>query len=84
MEDSKEKNKEKEKQRRKKHRIALSLNDKDYEQFLKILLENKKTAQSFLYDRVFKNKVEDTEDYRLLAFQIKKMGVLLNQFLLFI
>lgn len=81
MEDSKGKNKEKEKQRRKKHRIALSLNDKDYEQFLKILLENKKTAQSFLYDRVFKNKVEDTEDYRLLAFQIKKMGVLLNQFL---
>ena len=81
MEDSKEKNKEKEKQRRKKHRIALSLNDKDYEQFLKILLENKKTAQSFLYDRVFKNKGEDTEDYRLLACQIKKMGVLLNQFL---
>ncbi len=34
-----------------------------------------------LYERVFKNKVEDTEDYRLLAFQIKKMGVLLNQFL---
>jgi hypothetical protein len=81
MEDSKEKNKEKEKQRRKKHRIALSLNDKDYEQFLKILLENKKTAQSFLYNRVFKNKVEDTENYKLLAFQIKKMGVLLNQYL---
>ena len=57
MEDSKEKNKEKGKAKeRKKHRIALSLNDKDYEQFLKILLENKKTAQSFLYDRVFKTR----------------------------
>lgn len=69
------------KKRKKQHRFVLSLDDKDKELFLKILSEENKTAQRLLYDRVFKNKVEDTEDYRLLAFQIKKMGVLLNQFL---
>lgn len=69
------------KKRKKQHRFVLSLDDKDKELFLKILSEENKTAQKFLYDKVFKNKVEDTENYKLLAFQIKKMGVLLNQFL---
>lgn len=72
---------QKEKQRRKQHRFVLSLNDKDKELFLKILSDENTTAQRLLYDRVFKNEVEDTEDYKLLAFQIRKAGILLNQFL---
>lgn len=72
---------QKEKQRRKQHRFVLSLNDKDKELFLKILSDENTTAQRLLYDRVFKNEVENTEDYKLLAFQIRKAGILLNQFL---
>lgn len=76
-----EKDKQEQKKRKKEHRIVLSLNDEDYEQFLKILFLNKKTAQRFLYDRVFKDKIEDTEKYKLLAHQIRKLGVVLNQYL---
>lgn len=81
LENNKEKNKLKELQRRKKHKINLCLNDEDKELFSKILVKEKKTAQRFLYDRVFNDKIEDTEDYKLLAFQIRKAGILLNQFL---
>ena len=81
LENNKEKNKLKELQRRKKHKINLCLNDEDKELFSKILVKEKKTAQRFLYDRVFNDKIENTKDYKLLAFQIRKAGILLNQFL---
>ena len=81
MENNKEKNKLKELQRRKKHKINLCLNDEDKELFSKILVKENKTAQRFLYDRVFNDKIENTKDYKLLAFQIRKAGILLNQFL---
>lgn len=81
LENNKEKNKLKELQRRKKHKINLCLNDEDKELFSKILVKENKTAQRFLYDRVFNDKIENTKDYKLLAFQIRKAGILLNQFL---
>lgn len=81
MESTKEKRKLKELQRRKKHKINLCLNDEDKELFSKMLIMENKTAQRFLYDRVFNYKIEGTEDYKQLAFQIRKAGVLLNQFL---
>lgn len=71
----------KELQRRKKHRFVLSLNDEDKDLFMKKLSEEHKTAQRFLYDKVFKSEVVDTRDYLELSYQIRKLGVILNQFI---
>lgn len=68
-------------ERRKKNRFVLSLDDEDKELFLKKLEKEKVSAQKFLYKKVFVDEIEQNRDYLELSYQIRKLGVTLNQYL---
>ena len=68
-------------ERRKKNRIVLSLNDEDKEKFLKKIEAEQTTAQKFLYKKIFKEEIKDSRDFLELSYQIRKLGVMLNQFI---
>lgn len=68
-------------ERRKKNRFVLSLNDEDKKIFLEKLEQEKTTAQKFLYKKVFFDEIEQSRDFLELAYQIRKIGITLNQYL---
>lgn len=39
------------------------------------------TAQKFLYTKIFKDEIKNTRDYLELSYQIRKIGLTLNQYL---
>lgn len=68
-------------ERRKKYRFVLSLDEKDKDIFLKKIEAKKMTAQKFLYTKIFKKEIRDDRDYLELTYQIRKIGLTLNQYL---
>lgn len=68
-------------ERRKKNRFVLSLDDEDKELFLKKLEKEKVSAQKYLYKKVFADEIEQNRDYLELSYQLRKLGVTLNQYL---
>lgn len=68
-------------ERRKKNRFVLSLDDEDKELFLKKLEKEKVSAQKYLYQKVFADEIEQNRDYLELSYQLRKLGVTLNQYL---
>ena len=68
-------------ERRKKYRVVLSLDENDKEIFLKKVEAKKMTAQKFLYNKIFKEEIRDDRDYLELTYQIRKLGLTLNQYL---
>ena len=68
-------------ERRKKNRFVLSLDDEDKELFLKKLEKEKVSTQKYLYKKVFADEIEQNRDYLELSYQLRKLGVTLNQYL---
>lgn len=68
-------------ERRKKNRYSFYLDEADKKIFLEKVEKEKTTIQKFLYKKVFADEIEQSRDFLELAYQIRKIGVTLNQYL---
>lgn len=68
-------------ERRKKNRYSFYLTDEDKEIFLKKLEKENTSIQKYIYKKVFADEIEQNRDYLELSYQLRKLGITLNQYL---